>query len=408
MSGEGASSSPGVRWGLAPLLTAIAASVVLASFVVPPSTARPCTIATLPRTTSPIQHLFVLIQENHAFENYFGDFPGVLGGPPNGSFRVSFNGSQTVSPFALSGFSTPDFEHDRAAELEEWDHGANDLFVAQANAAGYPDPQDTVGYYTSSQLAGYYALAEYYGLGDRFFTGVLGPTAPNRVFDITAYSGDGWYYDSPPPSNLTSEPTILGQLSGSGIPWSYEYAGGPGNPEDLAPTYFPAITQDRCAVSQIVPAAELSTQLHAAVVPSVVYVDSSNSQTLSEHPPQNISVGEDWTISNIDSILESPVGASSLILLFYDEAGGFWDPIAPPMTSTGLDGFRVPFIAISPWTPSHTICSTQLDPASVLHFIEQNWGLPYLSPRVADASGLGCFLNFGSPPRAPLILPSSG
>jgi phospholipase C len=408
MSGAGANSTRGIRWGVAALLSAISASVVLASFVVPAPPTGPCQTTSPPETTSPIQHLFVLVQENHAFENYFGDFPGVIGGPPNGSFRVSFHSNQTVSPFPLTGYTTPDFEHDRGAELVEWDQGANDLFVAQANAAGYPDPQDTVGYYTSAQLAGYYALAGYYGLGDRFFTGVLGPTAPNRVFDITGYSVDGWYTDSPPPANLTSEPTILGQLAGSRIPWAYDYAGGPGDPENLAPTYFPAIEGDRCAMASIVPASDLATQLSSSDAPSVVYVDSSNSQTLSEHPPQNISVGEDWTISNIDSILESPIGGSSLILLFYDEAGGFWDPISPPMTSTGLDGFRVPFLVISPWTPAHTICSVELDPASVLHFIDENWGLPYLNSRVANASGLGCFFSFNSPPRAPLILPSTG
>jgi phospholipase C len=387
---------------MAGLLVGIVASLILASLVIPAPATGPCSSGATERTsTSPIQHLFILVQENHAFENYFGDFPGVIGYPPNGSFPVSFNSTQTVSPFPLVGYTTPDFEHDRGSELVEWDNGKNDLFVAQANASGFPDPQDTIGYYTAQQLAGYYAIADHYGLGDQFFTGVLGPTAPNRVFDISGFSGDGWYSDSSPPSNLTAIPTVLGQLSNAGIPWAYDWAG---SSEELAPTYFPSIMDNACSAARILPASDLASQLNGPVVPSVVYVDSSNSQTVSEHPSQNVSAGEDWTISNVDAILNSPVGASSMILIFYDEAGGFWDPVAPPMTSTGLDGFRVPFLVISPWTPAHTICSTVLDPASVLHFIDENWRLPYLNTRVGTANGLGCFLALNAPARAPYIV----
>jgi phospholipase C len=81
-------------------------------------------------------------------------------------------------------------------------------------------------------------------------------------------------------------------------------------------------------------------------------------------------------------------------MIFYDEAGGYWDPVPPPNTSTGLDGFRVPFLLASPWTPAGTICSDILDPASVLRFIDENWGLPYLNDRVAQAGDLSCFFHF--------------
>ncbi|MCI4358603.1 MAG: hypothetical protein L3J99_06210 [Thermoplasmata archaeon] len=382
--------------GLPALVVGIAAILVVAAFTVPDKVGPPCGTSGTRDTSTPIRHVFILVQENHAFENYFGDFPGVIGYPPNGSFPLSFTGAQTVSPFPLGSNSTPDYEHDRAAELVDWNQGRNNLFVAEAAHAALAYPQGTLGYYTRAQLAGYYSLAESYGLGDRFFSGVLGPTAPNRVFDITGYSGNGWYTDSPPPPNLTARPTILTQLSEYGVPWAYDYAGAPQN---LAPDYFSSITGDRCSTSRIVSASNLSSQLALPTVPSVVYLDSSNSPTVSEHPAQNISVGEAWTLGNIDAILKSRVASSSLILLFYDEAGGFWDPVPPPMTSTGLDGFRVPFLVISPWTPAHTVCATVLDPASVLHFIDMNWMLPDLNPRIASAASLGCFLHFESAPR---------
>ncbi|HEV2520142.1 MAG TPA: alkaline phosphatase family protein [Thermoplasmata archaeon] len=390
---------------LAMVAAALGASLVLATLTVPEYSSPRCATRWSGTPSSPIQHLFLIVQENHAFENYFGAFPGVAGYPPNGSFPSSFHGSGTVAPYALSGFNTSDFEHDRGSELVEWDGGKNDQFVAQANASGFPHPNETVGHYTAKQLAGYWSLAQQYGLGDHFFSGVLGPTAPNRIFDLTAFSGDGWYFDTPPPNDIADRPTILGQLSQAGVPWAYDYAG---TAQDLAPTFFPAITHDGCSADRILPVSDLSAQLRPGPVPSVVYIDSSNSRIVSEHPPQNVSVGEAWAISLIDSILQSPVGSSSMILLFYDEAGGFWDPLPPPMTSTGLDGFRVPILAISPWTPAHTLCATTLDPAAVLHFVDENWGLPYLNDRVATAPGLGCFLDLTHPARTSLPLVTTG
>jgi phospholipase C len=348
----------------------------------PPSVADPAT---------PIRHLFVIIQENHAFENYFGDYPGVIGSPPNGSFPTTYGGSSVASPFPLNTSSTPDLPHDRASAIADWDHGKNDMFVAQAAATGAASPLDALAYYTNATVGGYWQLADRYGLGDRFFSGVLGPTQPNRLFDITGFAGDGWYADSSPPANVTVVPTVLGQLTANGIPWAYDYAG---LPVYLAPLWFPALVGDPCSSTRILPVIGLGAQLSASDAPSVVFIDISNDQILSEHPPANVSQGESWVLHTVAMIQSSPVGPSSAVLLFYDENGGYWDPIPPPTTSTGIDGFRVPFLVVSPWTPSGTVCPTTLDPSAVLRFIDTNWGLPALNARIAAAGDLGCFFHF--------------
>ncbi len=353
-----------------------------------------------PATQTPIKHLFILIKENHAFENYFGSLPGVLGYPPNGSLPVAFHSSQVVHPFPLTGDSTGDFPHTKQADQTDLNGGANNLFVAEANASGVPNPQDAAGYYTAQQLPDYFDYAQYYGLGDRFFTGVLGPTEPNRVFDLSAYVGS-WNADSTPPANVTDHPTVLDQLTSQGISWNYDYAGASAN---LAVDLFPTLRDSACNSARIAPTSDLAAQLSQPTAPSVVYIDPSNSMVYSEHPPESVSLGENWTVAAINTILTSPVANSSAILFFYDENGGFWDPIAPPTTSTGPDGFRVPLLVLSPWTPAGTICSTSLDPASVLQFIDSNWGLPFLNSRVASAPDLSCFFHFSIPPRSPLLL----
>jgi len=357
---------------------------------------------TAPATSTPIKHLFVIVKENHAFENYFGTLPGVAGNPPNGSFPVAFNSTTMVQPFPLPGDSTPDLPHDAASDLTDYNGGLDNLFVATAHSNGVADPANAVGYYTERQIPAYFAYARDYTVGDQFFTGVLGPTNPNRVFDISAYVGS-WNADNSPPGNVTDRPTVLGQLTAANLSWEYDYEG---LPFVLAPSWFPALTSDPCSASRLTAVENLGTQLSGPVAPSVVYIDPSDSLTFSEHPPENVTVGEEWTVSVVNSILASPVGNSSAILLFFDENGGFWDPVPPPLTSTGRDGFRVPFIVISPWTPAGKVCHSVVDSASVLNFIDTNWGLPFLNPRVASAGNLSCFFDFSQAPRAPTVLPT--
>jgi len=355
-----------------------------------------------PPTSTPIKHLFVIVKENHAFENYFGGLAGVTGNPPNGSFPLALNGSGSVQPFPLTGYSTDDFPHDVGSSVKDYNSGKNNLFVAVANAAGVGRPQDAVGYYGPAQLPGYYAYAKEYALGDHFFSGFLGPTFPNRVFDITAYAGS-WGSDTPPPSIVAQQPTILDQLNHARIPWEYDWSFAS---LALAPTFFPSLDPNPCNSGQLDPVSGLGTQVAGPSSPSVVYIDPADDLVYSEHPPENVTVGEEWTVGLVNTIFSSPIANSSAVLIWFDESGGFWDPVPPPLTSTGRDGFRIPFLVLSPWTPVGKVCHQTIDPASVLQFIDQNWGLSYLNSRVAGATNLSCFFNFNSPARPPLFLPS--
>jgi len=402
--------TPSIRTAIVLVLVATLVSGVLLGWAL---TSRSATgpscggaVQTDPPTSTPIKHLFLIVKENHAFENYFGDLPGVSGYPPNASLPLTFNGTTFVHPFPLSGTSTPDLPHDATSSATDFNGGLNNQFVAVASAAGVSEPQDAAGYYSASQLPAYYAYAANYTLGDHFFTGFLGPTLPNRVFDITAYAGT-WGSDSPPPAIVSEQPTILDQLNSARISWDYDWSF---SSFELAPTFFPSISSNLCDSGQLAPVSSLSAQLDSArqnaAAPSVVYIDPADDLTYSEHPPENVTLGEEWTVGLVNAIFSSPVANSSAVLIWFDESGGFWDPIPPPLTSTGRDGFRVPFLVLSPWTPSGKVCSEALDPASVLRFIDQNWGLPFLNSRVAGAPDLSCFFNFSSPPRTPLLLAS--
>ncbi|MGI0156077.1 MAG: alkaline phosphatase family protein, partial [Thermoplasmata archaeon] len=235
-------------------VVAVASAVGSAFWVAEPGASCPLPTAVPLATQSPIQHVFFIIKENHAFENYFGTFPGVVGYPPNGSLPLAFGSNQTVAPFPLNGSSTPDLPHDRASELVDLDGGKNDGFVAGAAAEGYADSKDAVGFYTAAQIPDYFEYAHSFALGDEFFSGILGPTLPNRFFDLAATSGN-WTSDIPPPPEAVAFPTILNELSEHGIPWNYDYTG---SELGLTPLYLPAIADDPCLVARIQPVSDLT------------------------------------------------------------------------------------------------------------------------------------------------------
>ncbi len=402
------SSSPEARTHGKSLAFVVVAVVVASSLLAlgtetPPSTLD-CQnlLRPPPPATTPLHHLFFLIKENHAFENYFATFPGVIGNPAVGRFPISYTSSQTIPPFPLNVSFTQDLPHDHLSDTAAVDGGSMDHFVAQAAADGYPDPSAAVGFYTARQIPQYFAYAQNYTLGDQFFTGVLGPTVPNRLFDLAGTS-DGWVSDQRPPPGAIDVPTILDQLTQAGIRWAYDYSGVETN---LTPLNFPSLAGQACARAQIQPMANLSGQLTSSDAPAVTFLDPSHDPLYSEHPPQNVTMGAQWTAAVVNAILASPVGSSSAVFILYDENGGYWDPVPPPTVGALGDGLRVPLLVISPWTPAHEVNHERLDPASLLRFVDEDFGLPYLSLRVANASPLVGFFNFTQPPRPPLLVPT--
>jgi phospholipase C len=393
-------TSTAQRWIVIAVVAGLFPVVLLSSLEVPTGTLCPGPSAHPPVAHSPIQHLFFLIKENHALENYFGALPGVRGYPPNGSFPIGIDSNQTISPSPLAGSSTPDLPHDQASELVDLNGGLNNLFVAEAAARGAAAPEDAVGYYTATQIPDYYTYAHDYLLDDEFFTGVLGPTIPNRFYDV-GLTGLTWSLDLPPPPSAVSGPNILSQFQQADLPWDYLYSGGG---EFATPFNLPQIAGNACALANILPMDDLGSVLHGPNPPALSFIDPSADPLYSEHPPANVTLGEEWTVAVLNEIFGSPIGTSSAVFLFWDEAGGFWDPATPPVVPPQGDGFRVPLLVFSPWTPTGVIDHQVMDPATLLQFADDNWGLPPVSPRVGIAPSLSSVFDFGAAARPPILL----
>ena len=335
---------------------------------------------------SPVQHVVEIMMENHAFDNFFGTFPGVIGFAPNVSLPNGSGGS--VAPFWIHGNSTPDLPHDRPSELADLDGGRMDGFVEQMARYLPGEAATPMGYYNATQIPGYWALARQFVLCDQYFAPVLGPTLPNRLYAI-AGSSDGVTSDTWPPGGVHLV-TIFDQLSAAGVSWRYYYVPNGYTP---LPLQISPLSTTPSEVRNVVPTTGLLADIRAGNLPNVTFIDPEASPVFSEHPPESVTVGEAWSMSIVDAIEASPLWNSTVIFLTWDEGGGFYDGVVPPVVGSLGDGFRVPLLVVSPFTAGGGVHSEVLDHTSILKFIEQNWGLSYLTQRIAEANSADVVLH---------------
>lgn len=158
------------------------------------------------------------------------------------------------------------------------------------------------------------------------------------------------------------------------------------------------------------PVSQFATDIANNTLPSIVFlippvVDS-------DHPPQLVSTGEAWTVSQLNLIFNSPIYWNSIIFLTWDDYGGWYDHVPPPSVDLAGLGIRVPFIVISPYA-IQGVNHTQLEFSSILKCMENPpgnpWSIPSLGTRDATANdACTAMINLAQTPIPPVTLPSNG
>ncbi len=368
---------------LVAILIPLAAVVTRVVVPAPP----PVPVPIVPGAT-PVDHIYVIMKENHAFDNYFGTFPGVDGLPPNVSLPDGYGG--TVSPHWMGADWSPDVSHSRSAELTAYANGTNAGFAIAVDGGDRSLANVTMGYYDAREIAGYWSLARNYTLADRYFQSMLGPTIPNRFFSF-AGTNDGQTSDVLVGASF-GVPTIFDQLASRGVAWRYYYT--PGSFHGPLPSYFTGISGSAAMKANLVTMDRLFPDLAANNTAQVTYIDPEDDFTISEHPPQNVTLGEEWTLSVIRAIMALPSWNRSAVFLTWDENGGYYDHVVPPQVDGWGYGFRVPMIIISPYARHGYVDSEVMDHTSILKFIAMNWGLAYLTSREAHSGNLTSAFDF--------------
>jgi phospholipase C len=372
-----------------------------------------------------IQHIIFIIKENRSFDNYFGQYPGA-----DGATSGLLSTGQTMT-LEHTPDQVVDMGHDWTSALTAMDNGNMDQFdlILYGNVDG---ALMTYSQLTQADIPNYYSYAQNFVLSDHTFSSLHGESFPNHLYTIAATSGGvftvplplgsqkagfNWGCDLPSDyavrvmddeGDISSSfpcfdfQTLADSLEGANISWKY-YAPPQGQQGYQFSTYD-AINHIRNSPlwnEDVVPDTQFATDAASGNLPAVSWLVTGPN---SEHPPNSTCQGENWTVQQLNALMQGPDWSSSVVFLTWDDFGGFYDHMpVPPVDIYGL-GPRVPMLIISPYAQPGYISHTQYEFSSVLKFIEERYNLTPLSERDANANDTTDSFNFNQTPNAPLIL----
>jgi phospholipase C len=259
-------------------------------------------------------------------------------------------------------------------------------------------------YFTQSQLAAEWDWAEEYGLGDNYFSSVLSETLPNRLYSLAGSSPVNSDCSYCPPPYINTNQTIFFELSNAGISWGYFGAPGQDYYDSYPLNFFQGF---QSYASNIGSWSEFAQDLNDHLLPAISIISSLGYANVDQHPPDNVTLGEDWLLGIVNDVMQSPYWDSSVIFINYDEGGGYFDQVPPPTLDGVQLGFRIPLLVISPYSKENYVSHTELNHASILAFIEYNWNLPALNGFVSDSKIPLDFFDFSQAPRIPVLISNS-
>jgi len=364
-------------------------------------------------SNTPIQHLVVIMQENHTFDNYFGTYPGADGIPAGTCMPANVfdnTDAKCVEPYHIGDSAIEDLDHSLSTFRLQYNNGGLNGFVYALNQRNQHGAQ-TMGYYDGSDLPYYWNLADEFVLFDRFFSSEHGGSFSNHMYWVTGQPGGR----RPSEQGYSDIVTIFDRLEERGISWKfyiqkYEREISYRSPvEDWASQviWVPLLSMDRFLddpkyADHVVDLTEYYTDLKNGTLPAVSYIVPSGA---SEHPPGSVQTGQKFVKSLIQGLMRSEAWDSSAFLLLYDDWGGWYDHVVPPQVDSYGYGFRVPALLISSYARRGHVDSTVLDFTSVLKFIEENWDIEPLAARDAKANNFLSAFDFSQPSREAAFIP---
>ncbi len=413
------------------------ASLATGMIFVPPAIQA----ATFPKkkNSTPIQHVVIIVQENRSFDSYFGTFPGADGLPqgtcvplnpaqPTGGCVVPFHDQHDVnaggphgakfSQFdaddGLNTFKMDGFVYAQTADLAHLCTGsdARKLPPRQTGCSAFVpggERHDVMGYHTDAELPNYWAYAKNFVLQDSLFEGMRGWSLASHLDLISEWSAEctnpkdvstctsNPYGISPDGNNVEYPWVNLPQLLDlNGVSWKYYLANGeePDCDDDemtCEPQFqnngvnsiwnpapgFAYVEQQGASYIQAhnPPIDQFLTDIKNGTLPQVSWLVPS--LNFSEHPASSITAGMEYVTSLVNAVMQSPYWSNTAIFVVWDDWGGFYDHVPPPVVDMNPTrnpvlgfGFRVPALLISAYAKPGYVDHSVLSIDSYATFFE--------------------------------------
>jgi phospholipase C len=404
-----------------------------------------------------IEHIVVVMLENRSFDHLLGylslpveeggkgrsDVDGLKG--PSSNFNLLGGVSYPIHHLDYTKFKdeTEDPDHSGASvdqQLSKEGGGFVENFAhVSAQRAGSeheqpPDPGLVMGFYDGKDLPVYDHLAAEYCVVDRWFSSVPGATWPNRLYSV-AGRAEGSRDDKPLP--LYELPSFPRYLDQHGVDWRW-YSFDPATLRAVDPEYrlsnhhrFAFV--DSRKLSPVERAVGMLTEegpsflddVATGELPPVSWIDPRfkdlrvlGPDSNDDHPPSDLIAGQDLILTIYHALSAADSWSKTLLVITYDEHGGFYDHVPPP---PAVDddrefqrlGVRVPALLVSPLVAKGSTSTTLLgndfhfDHTSIIktiltRFCNGDGQIPELTARVAAAQHLGHLLT-DSHPSVPLV-----
>jgi phospholipase C len=190
---------------------------------VPPASVPPAAAAAASsrpaNTSTPIEHLVVVMQGDRTFDNYFGSYPGVDGTPASACqpLVASQPRNGCVRPFSAHDRATPPLAAGKEVLTTQYHGGKMDAFVAAYVAQGR-DGTSAMGYYDRRDLPFSWAAADHYVLFDRFFSSAFYGARANRSYWVSAAAP---LEKVSATTGYGAMPTIFDRLQAAGVSWKF-------------------------------------------------------------------------------------------------------------------------------------------------------------------------------------------
>jgi len=382
-----------------------------------------------------------MMMENRTYDHVFGGrkIQGLGGnGLELGMTQPDVNGTLVPiyePPVSVEELCANDPPHNWVRSHEQWNNGAMDGFLrahqgAHSNNTALTEPMQ---FLTRAHQPVSWALADAYTTCDKWHAAVMGPTLPNRAYWHCATSVGLDNNDAVLEAffNGVPVPSIYNRLNDKGVDWAYYYGSLPvvsllGNAGpfkvDLGPNDGTGHIRQFTKYSDDLfdPNGGFFKDAAAGKLPPVVYIDPFFFLN-DDHPPAHPLRGQELIAAVYTALANSPQWKNCMLVITYDEHGGFYDHVAPPTTMDdtlekygmpGFEqlGFRVPAMVVGPYVKQGYVSSVEYNHTSALKHIADAFDLEPLNVRMAAANNLMDCIDTdrmaAGRPNDPITLPS--
>jgi phospholipase C len=365
----------------------------------------------------PIKHVVLLMLENHSFDQMLGclqsvypDLEGVDVESPVVRFNLDLSGARVVQAPTDEQQTARDPMHETANALAQLaDDNSGFVRDYQLNVRGTTeqDRQEVMGYYPLDYLPALHQLGRNFTVCDSWFSSLPGPTWPNRFWALSGTSSGcvlmplGIAHPRLGEFIAQNQVTLFDRLNEVGKSWKVYYYDFPislllnhqRRAENLSrytliKNFYRDVQNERAFPA------------FAFIEPKYMGADQND-----DHPPHNVFKSEKLIADVYNAIRSNDeLWESTLLVVTYDEHGGFYDHVPPPPAVTPDElrvdsdfrfdrlGARVPALLISPWVHAR-VEKTLFDHTSLLRYLTDKWNLGPLGARTAAAASIGIVLR---------------